>query len=98
MTGGCAPYAIQVSPKGDIAVYGNQGGNTGDVDTINVIDLGGKAPGVHAIDVGQIVEGLCFSNDGSYVAVTAQEGSARAPTHPFYNDRTLFQRGRNQPH
>ena len=76
MTGGYAPYAIQVSPKGDVAVYGNQGGNTGDIDTINVIDLGGKAPRVvHAIDVGQIVEGLSFSNDGAYVAVTAQNGS-----------------------
>jgi sugar lactone lactonase YvrE len=90
MTGGYAPYAIQVSPKGNIAVYGNQGGNTGDIDTINVIDLGGKAPRVvHTLDVGQIVEGLSFSNDGNYVAVTAQEGSARAPTHPFYNDTTL---------
>ena len=90
MTGGFAPYAIQVSPKGDVAVYGNQGGNTGDIDTINVIDLGGKAPRVvHAIDVGQIVEGLSFSNDGAYVAVTAQNGSARAATHPFYNDHTV---------
>ena len=90
MTGGYAPYAIQVNPKGDIAVYGNQGGNTGDIDTINVIDLGGKAPRVvRTLDVGQIVEGLSFSNDGNYVAVTAQEGSARAPTHPFYNDNTL---------
>jgi len=90
MTGGYAPYAIQISPRGNVAVYGNQGGNTGDIDTINVIDLGGKAPRVvHALDVGQIVEGLSFSNDGSYVAVTAQEGSGRAPTHPFYNDNTL---------
>ena len=90
MTGGYAPYAIQVSPKGDVAVYGNQGGNTGDIDTINVVDLGGKAPRVvHAIDVGQIVEGLSFSNDGAYVAVTAQNGSARTATHPFYNDHTV---------
>jgi hypothetical protein len=28
-----------MSPKGDVAVVGNQGGNTGDIDTINVIDL-----------------------------------------------------------
>ena len=44
MTGGYAPYAIQISPRGNVAVYGNQGGNTGDIDTINVVDLGGKAP------------------------------------------------------
>jgi len=90
MTGGFQPYAIQVSPKGDIAVFGNQGGNTGDIDTINVIDLKGKAPRiVHTLDVGQIVEGLAFSNDGNYVALTAQDGSARPPTHPFYNESSL---------
>jgi DNA-binding beta-propeller fold protein YncE len=44
MTGGFRPYAIQVSPRGDIAVVGNQGGNTGDIDTISVIDLKGKTP------------------------------------------------------
>jgi DNA-binding beta-propeller fold protein YncE len=90
MTGGFQPYAIQISPKGDVAVVGNQGGNTGDIDTINVIDLKGKAPRiVHTLDVGQIVEGLAFSNDGNYVALTAQDGSARAPSHPFYNDNGL---------
>ena len=90
MTGGFQPYAIQISPKGDIAVVGNQGGNTGDIDTVNVIDLKGKAPRVvHTLDVGQIVEGLSFSNDGNYVAFTAQDGSARAPTHPFHNESGL---------
>jgi WD40 repeat protein len=91
MTGGFRPYAIQVSPKGDVAVVGNQGGNTGDIDTINVIDLKGKAPRiVRTLDVGQIVEGLAFSNDGNYIALTAQDGSARAPNHPFYNDKGLL--------
>jgi DNA-binding beta-propeller fold protein YncE len=91
MTGGFQPYAIQISAKGDVAVVGNQGGNTGDIDTINVIDLKGKAPRiVHTLDVGQIVEGLAFSNDGNYVALTAQDGSARPPNHPFYNDRGLL--------
>ncbi len=90
MTGGFRPYPIQISPKGDIAVVGNQGGGAGDIDTINVIDLKGKAPRiVHTLDVGQIVEGLAFSNDGNYVALTAQDGSARAPNHPFYNDNGL---------
>ena len=90
LTGGFRPYAIQVSPKGDVAVVVNQGGNAGDIDTINVIDLKGKAPRiVRTLDVGQIVEDLAFSNDGNYVAVTAQDGSARAPSHPFYNDKGL---------
>jgi len=91
MTGGFRPYAIQVSPRGEIAIVGNQGGNTGDVDTINVIDLRGKTPHIiRTLDVGQVVEGLAFSNDGKYVALTAQDGSARAPNHPFYNDHGLL--------
>jgi DNA-binding beta-propeller fold protein YncE len=90
LTGGFRPYAIQVSPKGDIAVVGNQGGNAGDIDTINVIDLKGTAPRiVRTLDVGQIVEGLAFSTDGNHVALTAQNGSARASNHPFYNDHSL---------
>src|SRR5262249_43893809 len=90
VTGGLRPYAMEVRAKGDVAVVVNQGGNAGDIDTINVIDLKGKAPRiVRTLDVGQIVEDLAFSNDGNYVAVTAQDGSARPPSHPFYNDNGL---------
>jgi DNA-binding beta-propeller fold protein YncE len=96
MTGGFRPYAIQVSPKGDIAVVGNQGigtqaANSGDIMTINVIDLKGKVPRiVHTLDVGQYLEGLAFSNDGNFVAVIAQNGSSRAPDDPFYIDHGLL--------
>ena len=91
LTGGFRPYAIQVSPKGDIAVVGNQGGNGGDVVAIHVIDLTGKAPRiVRAVDVGQYVEGLAFSDDGNYVAILAQNGSSIAENHPFYNDHSLL--------
>src|SRR3954447_24778212 len=90
MTGGIRPYAIEISPKGDVAVVVNQGGGSGDIDTINVIDLKGKAPRiVHTIDVGQIVEAVAFSDDGGFVAVTAQDASNRPPTHPFYNEASL---------
>ncbi len=91
MTGGHRPYAVQVSPKGDIAVIGNQGANTGDVMPVNVVDLKGKAPRiVNTVDVGQYVEGLAFSNDGNYLAVIPQNGSNLAASHPFYNDHGLL--------
>jgi DNA-binding beta-propeller fold protein YncE len=91
LTGGVRPYALQVSPKGDIAVVVNQGGGAGDIDTINVIDLKGKAPRiVHTIDIGQVVEGMAFSPDGSHVAVTAQDGSNRPASHPFHNAKGLL--------
>lgn len=91
MTGGHRPYAVQVSPKGDIAVIGNQGANAGDIMPVNVVDLKGKAPRiVNTVDVGQYVEGLAFSNDGNYLAVIPQNGSNLAPSHPFYNDYGLL--------
>lgn len=91
MTGGHRPYAVQVSPKGDIAVIGNQGANAGDIMPVNVVDLKGKAPRiVNTVDVGQYVEGLAFSNDGNYLAVIPQNGSNLAPNHPFYNDYGLL--------
>jgi len=91
MTGGHRPYAVHVSPKGDIAVIGNQGANSGDIMPVNVVDLKGKAPRiVNTVDVGQYVEGLAFSNDGGYLAVIPQNGSNLAASHPFYNDHGLL--------
>jgi DNA-binding beta-propeller fold protein YncE len=90
MVGGIRPYAIAFTPKGDVAIVGNQGGGSGDIDTINVIDATGKLPRiVHTLDVGQIVEGLAISNDGKYVALAAQDGSNRAPDHPFYGEHSV---------
>lgn len=91
MTGGFRPYAVEVSPKGDIAVVGNQGANAGDIMPVNVIDLKGKAPRiVNTVDVGQYVEGLAFSPDGNFLAVIPQNGSNLPTEHPFYNDHGLL--------
>jgi len=91
MTGGFRPYAVEVSPRGDIAVVGNQGANAGDIMPVNVVDLKGKAPRiVNTVDVGQYVEGIAFSDDGNFLAVIAQNGSSLAPSHPFYNDHGLL--------
>jgi DNA-binding beta-propeller fold protein YncE len=90
MTGGFRPYAIEVSPKGDIAVVGNQGANAGDIMPVNVIDLTGKAPRiVSTVDVGQYIEDLAL-DDGKFLAVIPQNGSNLAPSHPFYNDYGLL--------
>jgi DNA-binding beta-propeller fold protein YncE len=91
MTGGYRPYAVQVSPKGDIAVVGNQGANAGDIMPVNVVDLKGKAPRiVNTVDVGQYVEGLAFSDDGNFLAVIAQNGSSVPSSNPFHNDHGLL--------
>jgi len=90
MVGEIRPYAIAFTPKGDIAILGNQGGGMGDVDTINVIDAKAKVPRiVHTLDVAPVIEGLAISNDGKYVALVAINGSSKAPDFPFYSDHSL---------
>ncbi len=87
MVGGIRPYAIDISSKGDVAVFVNQGGGQGDIDAINVIDLKMNPPRiVDTISVGQIPEGVAISPDGSYAAVTIQNGSQRRKSHQAFND------------
>jgi len=90
MVGGYRPYSIEVSPKGDVAIFGNQGGGQGDLDVINVVDLKSNPPRVvDTISVGQTPEGVGMSPDGSHVAITVMNGSQRARSHPAYNDHGL---------
>ncbi len=91
MVGGIRPYSLSVSPKGDVAVFGNQGGGQGDTDIINVIDLKQNPPRiVDAIAVGQTPEGVFMSPDGAFVAVTVMNGSQRPKSHQAYNDHGLI--------
>lgn len=87
MVGGIRPYSIDISSKGDVAVFVNQGGGQGDIDVINVIDLKMNPPRiVDTISVGQIPEGIAISPDGSHAAVTIQNGSQRPKSHQAFND------------
>jgi DNA-binding beta-propeller fold protein YncE len=91
MVGGIRPYSLSISPKGDVAVFGNQGGGQGDTDIINVVDLKQNPPRiVDSIAVGQTPEGVFMSPDGAFVAVTVMNGSQRAKSHQAYNDHGLI--------
>jgi DNA-binding beta-propeller fold protein YncE len=86
MVGGFRPYSVTISPKGDVAVLTNQGGGQGDIDVITVIDMKQNPPRlVDTISVGQTPEGATMSPDGSYVAITIQNGSPRPKSHQAYN-------------
>jgi len=92
MVGGIRPYSLEISPKGDVAVFSNQGGGQGDIDVINVIDLKAKPPRiVDTVSVGQTPEGVGMSSDGKYIAVTVMNGSNRPKDHPAFNDFGLLQ-------
>lgn len=91
MVGGFRPYSLVISPKGDVAVFGNQGGGQGDADQINVVDLRSNPPRVvEAITVGQTPEGVSMAPDGSHIAVIIHNGSPRQKSHPAYNDHGLM--------
>lgn len=91
MVGGYRPYSLVISPKGDVAVFGNQGGGQGDSDQINIVDLKTNPPRiVDAITVGQTPEGVSMSPDGAYVAVITHNGSTRPKNHPAYIDHGLM--------
>jgi DNA-binding beta-propeller fold protein YncE len=91
MVGGIRPYSLAISSKGDVAVFGNQGGGQGDTDIINVIDLKQNPPRiVDSIAVGQTPEGVFMSPDGAFVAVTVMNGSQRPKAHQAFNDHGLI--------
>ena len=91
MVGGFRPYSLVISPKGDVAVFGNQGGGQGDSDQINVVDLKTNPPRiVEAITVGQTPEGVSMSPDGAFVAVVTHNGATRPKAHPAYIDHGLM--------
>jgi DNA-binding beta-propeller fold protein YncE len=91
LVAGFRPYSVTISPKGTVAVLTNQGGGQGDTDVITVIDMKQNPPRiVDTISVEQIPEGATMSPDGSYVAVTMQNGSNRPKTLPNYHPGSVL--------
>ena len=87
MVAAIRPYSLEISSKGDVAVFGHQGGGTGDADTISVIDMKANPPRiVDTISVGQTPEGVSMTMDGAYLAVTVMNGSNKPKNSPFLND------------
>ena len=91
MVAGFRPYSFSISPNGEVAVVVNQGGGQGDSDLISVIDLKQNPPRiVDTLAVEQIPEGATISPDGKHVAVTMQNGSNKASSHPNYNKSSIL--------
>ena len=88
---GIRPYGIDIVGTGDVAAVANIGMGVGDSDTVSLIDLKAKpARVVTTVTVGQTPEGLKLSPDGGHLAVGIINGSNKAKTSPFYNERGLL--------
>lgn len=85
ITVGIKPYAMGITRDGRWAVVGNIGrsaGNTGDSDTITLIDLSGETfRAVDTASVGPTPEGVQVSPDNRHIAVTVHNGSGRPLGH-----------------
>jgi len=86
MTAGIRPVVLDIAPHGAWAVAGSLGQTPGNNDTASLIDLRARPPRVvDTISIGQTVEGIKVSPDGSVIAAVAQDGSNRAKESPFFN-------------
>jgi DNA-binding beta-propeller fold protein YncE len=86
ISAGLRPAAVDIAPGGNFAVAGSLS-QTGDVDSVTLIDLQAKPPrAIASLGVGQNVEGVKFSpTDGSLIAAVVQDGSNAPKESPFYN-------------
>jgi len=85
MTAGVRPYGVAVAPDGKYALVANQGRNTGDSDTVSLIDLTREPWRVgDTVSVGQSPEGIAISPDSRFAAVTVINGSNQPNASPFY--------------
>jgi DNA-binding beta-propeller fold protein YncE len=83
---GLRPYGLDIASDGSIAVVANVGRNTGDSETVSLVDLRMNPPRVvDSVGVGMTPEGITLSPDGRIAAVVTHNGSAKAKNSPFYN-------------
>src|SRR2546427_467355 len=70
------PRAVAMSPDGRWAAVANIGLNSGDTDSVSIIDMTLTPPqGVHIFPVGQRPEAVAISPDGYWLAVGVMHGS-----------------------
>ena len=94
MVAGVYPTPLVYCGDGGLAVVGNYGRVSGDIDTVSLIDTGAPVPRVvDTISVGPSPEGIACSADGRHVAVAVQNMStvsARTPFHDAHSKLVLL--------
>jgi DNA-binding beta-propeller fold protein YncE len=91
ITTGLAPYSMDINAAHTMAVVANMGRGDGDQDSVSLIDLTShpyRVVGTFGVPSGP--EPLKFSPDGKYVAIGAENGSTKPPSHPFHADNALL--------
>lgn len=85
LSAGIYPTALSYCGRSGLAVVGNYGKVTGDIDTVSLLDVGAATPRViDTVSVGPAPEGVACSPDGRYAAASLQNMSTLPKTNPFY--------------
>ena len=85
LVAGVYPTPLAYCGDSGLAVVGNYGRVSGDMDTISLIDVSGaQARVVDTASVGPSPEGVACSDDGRYVAAAVQNMSTVAADAPFH--------------
>ena len=91
ITTGMAPYTMDINAAGTLAAVSNMGRGDGDQDSVSLIDLTSKPfRVVETVGVPSGPEPMKFSPDGRYLAVGAENGTTKPPSHPFHQDKGLL--------
>lgn len=91
VTTGMAPYTMDINAAGTLAVVSNMGRGDGDQDSVSLIDLTSKPfRVVEIVGVPSGPEPMKLSPDGKYLALGAEYGSTKPPSHPFHHDKALL--------
>ncbi len=89
---GSNPYEVMTSPDGQIAAVSDIGHNSGDRNSVTLIDL--RTVPFRAMDVfsvGPTPEGIAFSPDSKMLAVNSINGSNLKHSDSFYASHSLIQ-------
>ena len=91
LTTGMAPYTMDINAAGTLAVVSNMGRGDGDQDSVSLIDLTSTPFRVmETVGVPSSPEPLKLSPDGKFLAVGAENGTTKPPSHPFHHDKGLL--------
>jgi DNA-binding beta-propeller fold protein YncE len=88
---GLAPYTMDVNAARTLAAVSNMGRGDGDVDSVSLIDLKSqpfRTVGTFGVPSGP--EPLKFSPDGRFLAIGAENGTTKPPSHPFHSEHGLL--------
>jgi DNA-binding beta-propeller fold protein YncE len=85
---GLFPWNVAIAPDGRTALVnniGNSGQSDGGAKTVSTIDLAAAVPFVsQQVSVGDAPEGVVFSPNGAYAAITILQGSYDAPATAWF--------------